>query len=279
VERREFLKNSLGALLFGAISSNKVLASVVDTLTPTSPKVLLYLIQNIKGEWKIKASKWVDLPKSKLQPTKVIQSTFKPLDIVDLNQVVIRRKELWKEYNCSGKMGHLVSLGICFDDEMKEEYKELGYRHKGKIVSKETLKKMSEVNKGKKHTEETKQICRQKSIGLNVGRKRTEEQRKKISEKRKGSKASEKTRKILSESAKKRINHFNQEAIINRRLKTIKPILCYSFPEMKYICEYESIKSAAINLNRDRGGILKILNGTIKEPRKLTFRYKNTLGS
>lgn len=150
----------------------------------------------------------------------------------------------------------------------------IGDRHRGKIVSEETLKKMSEANKGKKHSEETKEICRQKSIGLNVGRKHTQNAKDKLSKSKTGTKASEETKKIMSEAQKKRTNHFSEEAIKNRRAKTLRPILCYSYPEMKFICEYESIKSAADNLNRDRGGILKILNGTIKEPRNFTFRYK-----
>jgi hypothetical protein len=152
---------------------------------------------------------------------------------------------------------------------------ENGHNHKGKIVSEETRKIISENSKKLKHTEETKEKCRQKSIGLNIGRKRTEEERKKISEKRKGTKASEETKIKMSESSKKRTNHFNDEAIKNRRLKTLKPILCYTYPEMKFVCEYESVQAAANDLKRDRYGIIKICKGKIKEPRKLTFKYKN----
>lgn len=157
----------------------------------------------------------------------------------------------------------------------KEWRNKIGAANKGKFVSDVTRKKIGENSKKLKHSDETKEICRQKSIGLNVGRKHTQEAKDKLSKLKKGIKASDETKIKLSEAQKKRTNHFSEEAIKNRRVKTLKPILCYSYPDMKFICEYESIISAATNLNRDRGGILKILNGTIKEPRKLTFKYKN----
>lgn len=162
--------------------------------------------------------------------------------------------------------------GTKFSDEHKEK---IGLKHKNKIVSEQTRKKLSVINKGKQHTEETKEKCRLSSIGVNVGRKHTDETKQKLSELRKGTKASEETKQKLSESQKKRTNHFNEEAIKNRLEKNQKPILCYSLPDMKLICEYKSIKDAAIDLNRNRGGIIKILNGTIKEPRHITFKYKN----
>jgi hypothetical protein len=103
--RRDFLKNSIGALLGVALTSNKALASIVETLTPESPKVLLYLIQTTSGLWKVKATKWVDLYKSKrLKPCKVKKETFQALDIVDYENATKRKYELWKQYNCIGKL-------------------------------------------------------------------------------------------------------------------------------------------------------------------------------
>ena len=46
MNRRNFVKNSVGALLFAGLKSNTVLSQLVDTLNPNSPKILLYLIQN-----------------------------------------------------------------------------------------------------------------------------------------------------------------------------------------------------------------------------------------
>ena len=170
-----------------------------------------------------------------------------------------------------GKEGNFK--GKTFSDEHK---KKIGKAHKGKFVSEETKKLISENSKKLKHSDETKELLRQKSLGLNVGRKHTQEAKDKLSKLKKGTKLSEENKKKLSEAQKKRTNHFNEEAIKNRREKTLKPILCYSYPDMIFICEYESITAAAFDLGRDKGGIGKILNGTIKEPRKLTFKYKNT---
>ena len=45
MQRRSFLKGSIASLLLGALSTNKVLASTINSLTPESLNVLLYLIQ------------------------------------------------------------------------------------------------------------------------------------------------------------------------------------------------------------------------------------------
>jgi hypothetical protein len=72
MQRRDFLKNSLFGLLGVALTSNKALASVVEILTPESPKVLLYLIQNTKGQWKVRGTKWIDIVTKKLDSNKVL---------------------------------------------------------------------------------------------------------------------------------------------------------------------------------------------------------------
>jgi hypothetical protein len=168
-----------------------------------------------------------------------------------------------------GKPGSLK--GKTFSDEHKRK---IGEKHKGKIVSKETLEKMSIVNKGKKLSKETVEKMSKSMMGVNKGKKHSQETKDKLSILKKGTKLSEEGRKKLSEAQKKRTNHFNEEAIKNRRAKTLRPILCYSVPDMVFICEYESITQASKKLNIDMGGIGKILNGTIKEPRKYFFKYK-----
>lgn len=156
-----------------------------------------------------------------------------------------------------------------------EHKNKIGTKHKNKIVSEETRKLISENSKKLRHSDETKELCRQAAIGINVGRKHTEEAKKKLSEAKKGKKMSDDAKKKMSDSQKKRTNHFNEEAIKNRKAKILKPIICYTFPNMEFVCEFESITDASIKLNRNKGGIGKILNGTIKEPRKYTFKYKN----
>jgi len=105
MERRDFIKNSIFALFGAAISSNKVLAEVASTLNPNSPKVLLYLIQNKKGYWFVRGTKWIDIAKTKINEEKYYINTFKPLDIVDNTIADNRRLELWKENNCGGGPG------------------------------------------------------------------------------------------------------------------------------------------------------------------------------
>jgi hypothetical protein len=110
MDRRSFLKNSIFALLATSISSNKVLAGVAETLTPSSTKVLLYLIQNKKGYWFVRGTKWIDIAKTKINEEKYNIDTFKPLDIVDNTIADDRRLQLWKENNCGGGPGG----GTCF---------------------------------------------------------------------------------------------------------------------------------------------------------------------
>jgi hypothetical protein len=110
--RRDFLKNSIGALLGVALTSNKALASIVETLTPESPKVLLYLIQNTKGQWKVRGTKWIDVATKKLNSNKVLLDTFKPLEIVDNDVANNRRNELWKIHKCSGEKGGPLNIVV-----------------------------------------------------------------------------------------------------------------------------------------------------------------------
>ena len=112
MERRDFLKNSLFSLLGVALTSNKALASVVETLTPESPKVLLYLIQNKKGQWKVRGTKWIDIAKKRVDSNKVLIETFKPLEIVSNDIANKRKNQLWIEYGCSGEKGAPLDIVV-----------------------------------------------------------------------------------------------------------------------------------------------------------------------
>lgn len=184
MERREFLKNSIGALLFGTLTSNKVLASVVNEINSTSPKVLLYLIQLTTGEWKIRATKWIDLPKKRLTEKNIIKDSFKPIDIVDINKVVTKRFEYWKEYNCSGRMGSLISLGISMTNEMKKEYADFNIkRHTGVHRSEQVRKNISLSTIGRPSSNKGKKFSIESRIKMSNSAKKkilTEEHRKNI---------------------------------------------------------------------------------------------------
>jgi hypothetical protein len=129
MERRDFIKNSIFALFGAAISSNKVLAEVASTLNPNSPKVLLYLIQNKKGYWFVRGTKWVDIAKTKVNEEKYNIDTFKPLDIVSNDIADAKRKELWKLHNCGGGPGG--GLGFKLDVEKSAKNVEVAIKSEG----------------------------------------------------------------------------------------------------------------------------------------------------
>jgi hypothetical protein len=281
--RRDFLKNSIGALLGVALTSNKALATIVETLDSNSPKVLLYLVETITGDIKVRATKWVDLPIKRLIPSEVKPETFKALEIVDVDKVYQRRLELWKEHNCTGRMGHLVSMGIPMTDEMKKEYGEQASKnHKGKkrsveirkkislkaigrissrkgvICSEEVRKKMSESGKVKIFTDEHKNNISKATTGIKnpfYGKKHNQETLIKISQSTKqrpngmlGKKHSDETKKKIAEKSKIR--------------KTItKPVNLYSYEIDFFIGKFKSYGQAARFVNANPECLRLTING------------------
>jgi hypothetical protein len=104
MNRRSFLKGSIASLLLGALSSNKVLASTINALTPESLNVLLYLIQNKNGNWEIKTTKWTNIDKASLSQFKYNLETFKPLNVVDYTLSGKLKEKYWKQYGCKGRL-------------------------------------------------------------------------------------------------------------------------------------------------------------------------------
>jgi hypothetical protein len=150
MDRRSFLKNSIFALLAGSISSNKVLSDIAETLTPSSTKVLLYLIQNKKGYWFVRGTKWVDIAKSKINEQKYNIDTFKPLDIVDNSIADNRRLELWVENNCGGGPGG--GTGFPLNVEKSFNAQKIAIKSEGfKIYVESELKKINSSILGKKN--------------------------------------------------------------------------------------------------------------------------------
>lgn len=213
MERRSFIKNSLFALFSTAIASNKVLSSVAETLTPTSTNVLLYLIQNKKGYWFIRGTKWVDVAKTKINEEKYNIDTFKPLEIVPNNIAEETRLKLWKDYNCGGGPGG--GTGFPIDVEKSTKAWKIGFESKGmKNYFKSELKKINSSIHGKKLAEkgipqknglkvldlpiEKKLEFQKKSALSRTGRKASDEHKQSISNALKGKPKSEEHRKKLS---------------------------------------------------------------------------------
>jgi hypothetical protein len=133
MNRRSFLKNSVGALLFGMIGNNLIAKSIVNVTTHNSHDILLYLIKNKNGKLKIHGTKWIDVAIKNISPFKFQLDTFKPLGVFKSDIAYQRKKELWKEYECDG---------VC-------SYVNYEYAVKRGIEAKKTGQWASAVEKGK----------------------------------------------------------------------------------------------------------------------------------
>jgi ribosomal protein S6E (S10) len=200
MERRDFLKNSLFALFSTAIASNKVLATVAETLTPNSPKVLLYLIQKKNGFWFVRGTKWIDIAKTKINEEKYNIETFKPLDIIDNSIANKRRLELWKEYNCGGGIGG--GIGFPLNVEKSTNSQKIALNSEGmKNYYKSDLKKINSSIHGKNLAE--KGIPQKNGLKvLDLPLERRIEIQKKSAQSRTGRKASEQHKFAISNSLK-----------------------------------------------------------------------------
>lgn len=107
MQRRSFLKNTIGTLLYAGLTSNKSLASVVNSMSDDSMDILLYLIQHKNGDWKVKGTKWTDIKSARLSPHYYNLESFKPLEIVDFTKTKSVKEKYWKQYNCKGRLQHV----------------------------------------------------------------------------------------------------------------------------------------------------------------------------
>lgn len=108
MERRDFLKLSVLVSAALALESNSILRNALELTDSNS--VMLYLLQNKDGKWKIRWTKYTQITKNKITPSKVNIETFKILEIVPESIAEKRRRELWKIYECSGNSGTTVGV-------------------------------------------------------------------------------------------------------------------------------------------------------------------------
>ncbi len=318
MDRRTFLKNSIGALLFAGLTSNRVLAEIIETLTPNSPKVLLYLIQLKTGEWKIRATKWVDIPTKRLNEPNIIKDTFKPIEVVDINEVVSKRIYYWREYNCSGRMGSLISLGIPMTDEMRKEYSMWNtINYTGRKYTEETIRRMSEgckgrpsPNKGKQFSEEIIKKMSQSAKGKLISEEQKQKTREWMLENNpfKGKKHTDETKQIIKDKhpskIKKVCEHCNREVDLpnykryhgdkctiitgksnvseeqkNKIKEKLqgrtfgKSVSCFLYPSMVHYKDYSNLSDAVIDLNLNRECARLTCVGKRNSVGGFTFRY------
>ena len=140
-------------------------------------------------------------------------------------------------------------------------------------MSDETRRKLSEAQRGKKHSDESK---RQISEG-NAGKKRSDESRHKMSESKKGNKASEETKRKLSKAQKGR-QHTDEtrrkmsEVQKVKPTKTEKSVIQLSL-DGDFICEYRSISDAARSVGCNRSHISCVCKEKLKSTGGFKWRY------
>jgi hypothetical protein len=112
MNRRSFVKNTIGALLWACLPYNKALAKLVENTSSKSLDVLLYVIQTKSGDWKVRATKWTDLNKEKLRYSHYNIETFKPLTIIDNSDVRFFQKKYVEQYKAVNSL-HSVDHYQC----------------------------------------------------------------------------------------------------------------------------------------------------------------------
>lgn len=289
MNRRSFLKNSIGALLFGTLTSNKVLASVVESLSSDSIDVLIYLIQNKKGEWKVKGTIWKDVNRARLSQFHYNLDTFKPLQVVD-NKIANNVKEnYWKEYNCSGrcskninylsskksginatKSGQLTNARInsygrnhiMYKDWWKEHGKKIGeLNKKNGHLNKlhKSLDKEHYVKMGKKGSE----IVVREKLGIHSATKEQRSEWGKVSGIKGG----------YAKAAKYDMKAFSLLGQQKNREKYGKPVYAQNLITFE-VKDFDSMGTASKYTNIQKHVIKKILEGTQPKTRNGWVFYK-----
>ena len=161
------------------------------------------------------------------------------IDTAQTNEELLEKEKLWiKHYDCRSPKGYNLTdggeglLGLKHKDETKIK---IGNKHRGKVYSQETRKKISIANTGKKASIETKikmgnahrgtkmpETTLKAIVKSNTGRKLTEETRKKISIANTGKIKSPETRSFFSKLFKgRRLTDEWKRKISESRKKTI----------------------------------------------------------
>lgn len=137
-------------------------------------------------------------------------------------------------------------------DKQLEWYQILSYNKKGKKYSEEHKNNISKSLKGKTVSEEHK-----KKLSIShQGKAHTEEQKQKISKSLKG--------KIRSKEHSK-----------NLSIAFGKKLICYLYPSMQFLKEFDSTHTAAKELNINQSCISLICNNKRISTHGYTFKYKS----
>lgn len=191
------------------------------------------------------------------------------------------------------------SIGAIWSDESKARG---SAAQKGKIISEETKRKLSEYGKlnpsrgmlGKKHTQSAKDAMSKKKKGMVSvfkGKHHTEEYKKWASESRKGKPNLKARGKQLSEERKKQIGQskIGNKYNVGRKHSKLScenmskawvaisgiPILQFSL-NGEFIKEYPALRVAEKETGIGHSNIKRIADGIINNPQKFIFKYKQS---
>jgi group I intron endonuclease len=151
---------------------------------------------------------------------------IKECEIYELNYYERHFQEYFDAIGEYGLNCILTNVGEKKQVHNEETIKKMSEWHKGKVVSKETRKKISEASKNiseetrkkmsesKKGTKQSEETIK-KRVEKIKGKKRSEESKQKMSEKHKGKKMSEEARKKMSESKSKKVINTETGEIYN----------------------------------------------------------------
>jgi hypothetical protein len=103
MDRRDFLKLSSLVAAYAVLNPKlKVVESILNTFE-SSNKVLIYLMQNTKGQWHVKVTKNYQDPKKGVLKSKWIADSFSVLEYTDELNANERKKLLWDQHKCKGQ--------------------------------------------------------------------------------------------------------------------------------------------------------------------------------
>ncbi len=148
----------------------------------------------------------------------------------------------------------LIRMGMEFTESHKLN---LSKAKKGKKLSDETKKKLSEIQKLKPHN------------------KLSEETKNKIRISKTGKKASQETREKMSEAHNGINNHFYGKKHSEKTLKIRRKIIIQLTLDNEFIKEWDGVNLAAITLGIRQSAISAVLCGTRLKTNGFKFKYKN----
>lgn len=146
------------------------------------------------------------------------------------------------------KWGNIELPGLSDEDLFSKKYRDI----KSASSKEKTSQKLKAKPKSKKHKEALK--GKRKNPGM-MGKSKSEA-------------------KIKACQKNARLGGLTGAGGRATQLKYAKPIYCYEYPSMKFVCEFIGMKEASRKLNLNGGNITNVLKGRCNHTGGYTFEYK-----